>query len=180
MDLWLIRNIGKVSKWSGVSASWVVVPLVIVVVWEVIARKYFTPTIWAFDLSFMFYGAHFMLVAAYCLYLGKHVRTDIWYGSWSTRTQGIVDSIMYMFLFLPGMVFFLWLSWEYFYESWLLKETSTFSPWRPIIYPFYFVIPLSVLLLIFQGIAELLNNLRRVRGKEIPHVESEEVKYDEP
>jgi len=178
MVSWLIRNIEKVSKWSGMSASWLVVPLVIVVVYEVIARKYFTPTIWAFDLSFMFYGAHFMLLAAYCLYKGKHVRTDIWYGTWSTRTQGIVDSIMYIFLFLPGMGCFLWLSWDYFYESWLLKETSTFSPWRPIVYPFYFVIPLSVALVILQGIAELLKSLRRARGIEVLKTVSEV--YDEP
>ena len=179
MVSWLIRNIGRVSKWSGQCASWLVIPLVFVVVYEVIARKYFTPTIWAFDLSFMFYGVHFMLGAAYCLYLGKHVRTDLWYSSWSPRTQGLVDSIMYIFFFLPGMVFFFWLSWDYFYEAWLLRETSTFSPWRPIIYPFYGVIPLSVALLILQGIAELLQSLRRARGIEVPTVEPE-VRYDEP
>jgi TRAP-type mannitol/chloroaromatic compound transport system permease small subunit len=112
--------------------------------------------------------------------MGKHVRTDVWYGTWSPRTQGVVDSIMYIFFFLPGMALFLWLSWEYFHDSWLLRETSTFSPWRPIIYPFYFIIPLSVALIILQGIAELLKSLRRARGIEVPKTVSEEVTYDEP
>ena len=178
MVSWLIRNIERVSKWSGLSIACLAVPLVVVMTYEIVVRKFFSPTIWAFDLCYMFYGTHFMLGAAYCLYRGKHIRTDIWYGSWSPRTQGIVDSIMYIFFFLPGMGCFLWLSWEYFHDSWLLKETSTFSPWRPIIYPFYFIIPLSVALVILQGIAELLRSLRRVRGIEVPKTVSEV--YDEP
>jgi len=178
MVSWLIRNIERVSKWTGLSIAWLVVPLVVVVVYEVIARKFFTPTIWAFELSYMFYGTHFMLAAAYCLYQQKHVRTDIWYGTWSPRTQGLVDSIMYLFLFLPGMCFFLWLSWDYFYESLLLWERSTWSPWRPIIWPFKAAIPVAVALLILQGIAELLKSIRRVRGIEVPTVVSE-VSYDE-
>jgi TRAP-type mannitol/chloroaromatic compound transport system permease small subunit len=178
LDSWLIKNIERVSKWTGLSASWLVVPLAVVVVYEVIARKYFTPTTWAFELSFMMYGAHFMLGAAYCLLLGKHVRTDIWYGSWSLRTQGLVDSIMYIFLFLPGMALFFWLSWDYFYESWLIRETSPFSPWRPIIYPFHAVVPITVALIILQGIAELLKSIRRARGIEVPPVVTE-VRYDE-
>lgn len=178
MDSWLIRNIEKVSKWSGLTVSWLVVPLVVVVVYEVIARKFFTPTIWAFELSYMFYGTHFMLAAAYCLYRGKHVRTDLWYATWSPRTQGLVDSILYLFLFLPGMCLFLWLSFEYFHESFLLGETSTWSPWRPIIWPFKLAIPVAVGLLILQGIAELLKSIRRVRGIEVPTV-VREVTYDE-
>ncbi len=180
MVSWLIRNIERVSKWTGLSVAWLAVPLVVVVVYEVVARKFFTPTQWAFDLSFMFYGTHFMLLAAYCLYRGKHIRADIWYGSWSPRTQGLIDAILYLFLFFPGMAFFLWLSFDYFYQSWLLQETSTASAWRPIIYPFKAVIPVAVFLLILQGIAEFLKSVRRVLGKEIPTVAPEEVRYDEP
>lgn len=179
MVSWLIRNIERVSKWSGLTVAWLAVPLVVVVVYEVIARKFFQPTTWAFDLAYILYGTHFMLGAAYCLYKGKHVRTDIWYGSWSPRTQGLVDSILYLFLFLPGMAFFFWLSFDYFHESLLVWERSTFSPWRPIIWPFKLVIPVAVALLWLQGIAELLKSLRRARG-EVPKasVESEGVFYE--
>ena len=172
---WLIKNIERVSKWSGLSASWLVIPLVVVVVYEVIARKFFTPTTWAFDLAYILYGTHFMILAAYCLLKGKHVRTDIFYGRWSPRTQGLVDSILYIFLFLPGMCLFFWLSWDFFYESLLVWERSTFSPWRPIIWPFKLVIPVAVALLILQGIAELLKSIRRARGKEVPSIITEEV-----
>ena len=175
---WLIRNIERVSKWTGLSVAWLAVPLVVVVVYEVIARKFFTPTQWAFDLSYMFYGSHFMLLAAYALYRQKHIRADIWYGSWSPRTQGLLDATMYLFLFFPGMALFLWISCDYFYYSWLLRETSTASAWRPIIYPFKAVIPVAIALLILQGIAEFLKSVRRVLGIEVPTIVSE-VSYDE-
>ena len=178
MVSWLIRNIGNISLWSGKTVAWLTVPLVVVMVYEIVVRKFFTPTTWAYELAFMLYGSQFMLAAAYCLYRGKHVRTDIWYGSWSPRTQGLVDSIMYIFLFLPGMAFFVWLSGNYFYESFLLAERSTFSAWRPIIWPLKLAIPVSVALLWLQGIAELLKSIRRVRGIEVPTVVSE-VRLDE-
>ena len=174
----LISTIDNISQWSGKTVAWLTVPLVVVVVYEVVARKFFTPTSWAFDLSYMMYGSQFMLATAFCLYRHNHVRTDVFYGSWSPRTQGLVDSILYVFLFLPGMCFFLWLGFEYFYESWLIREITTHSPWRQIIYPFKLAIPVAVLLLVLQGTAELARSIRRVLGKEIPTVVSG-VTYDE-
>jgi len=174
----LISIIDNISQWSGKTVAWLSVPLVVVVVYEVIARKFFSPTIWAFDLSYMIYGSQFLLATAFCLYKKSHVRTDVWYGSWSPRTQGLVDSILYIFLFLPGMVFFVYLSLEFFYESWLIREVSTHSPWRQIIYPFKATIPLAMGLLTLQGIAELVKSIRRFRGIEVPSV-VEGVSYDE-
>ncbi len=178
MVSWLIRNIERVSKWSGLSVAWLTIPLVVVMVYEVVARKFFTPTQWAFDLSYMIYGSQFMLATAFCLYRQKHVRADIWYGTWSPRMQGLVDSTLYLLLFFPGMVLFFWLSLDYFHESFLLGEKSTASAWRPIIWPFKAAIPVAIALLILQGIAEFLKSIRRVLGKEIPTV-VREVTYDE-
>ena len=44
------------------------------------------------------------------LYLGKHIRTDFLYQNWAPRTQCWVDVCCYLFLFLPGIVMFIWLS----------------------------------------------------------------------
>ncbi len=174
----LVSIIDGLSQWSGKTVAWLSVPLVVVVVYEVVVRKFFTPTSWAFDLAYMIYGSQFMLATAFCLYRHNHVRTDVFYGSWSPRTQGLVDSIVYVFLFLPGMAFFCWLGFEYFHESWVIREVTTHSPWRQIIYPFKATIPLAMGLLTLQGIAELAKSIRRVLGKEIPTVVSE-VTYDE-
>jgi TRAP-type mannitol/chloroaromatic compound transport system permease small subunit len=48
-------------------------------------------------------------------------------------------------------------------HSWAIGETSDASPWRPIVYPFKTVIPLTALLLMLQGVAEFLKNLYAIR-----------------
>ena len=45
-----------------------------------IARYLFNaPTIWSFDVTYMLYGAIFMLGAAYALHKGAHIRTDFFF-----------------------------------------------------------------------------------------------------
>lgn len=148
-----------VGEWSGKIFCWLIIPMVGGLTYEVLARYVFNaPTIWAYDLTYMLYGSHFMLGAAYALYTGGHIRTDIFYDKWSPRTQGTVDASLYLFLFFPGMFFFFIAGWE---EAWLslqLLETSDASPWRPPIYPFKMVLPISALLLLLQGVSEFLKS----------------------
>jgi len=159
----IIKVIDQISLWSGKAASWLIIPLAGVLVLEVFRRKIFSPSIWAHDLATMLYGAHFMLVGAFTLYLGKHIRTDFFYEKWSPRTQAWVDAVCYVFLFLPGMVMFFWLSWEFAAESWDLKE-RLFTPGRPPAYPLKTVIPVAVGLMVLQGISELVKCIRVIRG----------------
>lgn len=127
--------------------------------YEVIARYLFNaPTLWAFDVTYMLYGSHFMLGAAYCLYTKGHIRTDLLYLGWSARTQGALDASLYILFFFPGMIFFFLSGWEEALLSWQIQETSDASPWRPPLYPFKTVIPLAALLLLMQGVSEFLKS----------------------
>jgi TRAP-type mannitol/chloroaromatic compound transport system permease small subunit len=99
----LVRVIDTFSEWCGRVFSWLIIPLVFGATYEVIARYVFNrPTIWAYDLSYMLYGAHFMLGAGYTLLKGGHIRTDIFYQNWSPRTQGRVDALLYPASSSPG------------------------------------------------------------------------------
>lgn len=156
-----------IGEWSGRIFAWLVIPMVGALVFEVFARYLFNaPTIWAYEITFMTYGSHFMLGAAYTLYKGKHIRTDILYQMYSVRWQGIVDASLYLFLFFPGMIFFLWAGYGEAAHSWMLGERSDASSWRPIIYPFMTVMPVTAGLLLLQGISEFLKSLdAAIRGK---------------
>ena len=105
--------IDRISIWSGKAVAWLIVPMFAVLVYEVIARKFFYPTIWANDVATMCYGAHFFLAGAYTLYLQKHIRTDFFSKNWSLKTQVRMDIAQYLLFFLPGMVMFTWLSWDF-------------------------------------------------------------------
>jgi len=159
-----IQTIERLSNWSGTVTAWLIIPMTIAVTWEVVARHFFrAPTIWAFDVTYMLYGTHFMLGTAYTLMRVGHVRTDMLYQGWSVRRQHTIDAIGYFFFFFPAMIFFFYFGWQEASHSWSIRETSDASPWRPIVYPFKTVIPLTALLLLVQGIAELLKSLYAIR-----------------
>ena len=78
--------------------------MTLAVTYEVVARHFFrAPTIWAFDVTYMLYGTHFMLGTAYTLMRIGHVRTDMLYQNWSIRCQNLIDAIGYLFFFFPAM-----------------------------------------------------------------------------
>ena len=53
-----IRVLDAISLWSGKITAWLIVPLILALTYEVVARYFFdAPTIWAYDVTFMIYGA---------------------------------------------------------------------------------------------------------------------------
>lgn len=163
----LVRAIDAISEWSGRLFAWLVIPLMCGTTYEVIARYVFNaPTIWAYDMAYMLYGSHFMLGAAYTLLKGGHIRTDIFYQNWSPRRQGLVDALLYLLLFFPGMFFFLWMGAQEAAHSWAIGERSDASPWRPVVYPLKAALPLGALLLLIQGVSEFIKSLHlALRGR---------------
>ena len=88
-----IRTIDRFTDVTGTVVSWLSLPLVAAVAYEVVARYAFNaPTIWVFDTTYMLYGTLFMLGAAYALHKGAHIRTDFFWEQFSTRKKGWIDS----------------------------------------------------------------------------------------
>lgn len=154
----LIRALDAFAEWTGWVVAWLIVPLIGAMVYEVVARYFFhAPTVWAQDLSYMLYGALFMLGGAYTLRHNGHIRTDFLYNKLGVRGQALVDAVAYLFFFFPAFGVFLWFGWGYFLESWRLDERSI-SPWNPPLYPFRAVLPLAAALLLVQGVSETLKS----------------------
>ena len=159
--LWTaVRAIDRFAEVSGVAIAWLMVPLIGAVVYEVVARYAFAaPTIWAFEITYMLYGAMFMLGAAYALRAGAHIRTDFFYEGWSPRTRGIVDSVAYLAFFFPGIALFLWVGWDEAWYAYEIGEMSEQTPWRPLLWPLKACIPLAAAFLLVQGLSELAKSL---------------------
>lgn len=154
--------IDRISIWSGKIVSWLIVPMFLVLFYEVVARKFWQPTIWAVDVATMCYGTHFFLAAAWTLQQQKHIRTDFFSKNWSLRTQLIMDIVQYLVFFLPGMVMLTWFSWQFAEESWELKE-ALMTTWRPPAYWYKTVIPVASALILLQGLAETLKCFKALR-----------------
>lgn len=157
----VVRFIDAISDWIGGNVlALFTLGLLFVVCYEVFSRYIFdAPTNWAFELTYMIYGAYFMLGAGYTLLKGGHVRTDIFYNNWSFRTRGILDSTLFIIAFFPGMIFFFWIGLQELIHSWQTLERSDVTPWGASLVPFKASIPLAAALLLFQGVSELLKSL---------------------
>ncbi len=159
-----IRIIDGFSEWSGKAVAWLILPLVVGLTYEAIARYLFNaPTLWAFDLSYMLYGAIFMLGAHYTLLKGAHIRTDMFWERFSVRTKGRIDAAAYLFFFFPAMILLLYASVDEAWHSWQMGELSEQTAWRPILWPFKGIVPATALLLLIQGVSELLKSLYAAR-----------------
>lgn len=158
-----------VGEWSGRLFAILVIPMVLGLAYEVFARYMFNaPTIWAYDVTYMLYGSHFMLGAAYTLYKGQHIRTDMFYENFSVRWKGIVDAVLYLLFFFPGMYLFMMAGWAESLQAWAIGERSDVSAWRPVIYPLKFVVPVASALLIIQGFSEFLkSSYAAIKGRSL-------------
>jgi TRAP-type mannitol/chloroaromatic compound transport system permease small subunit len=172
-----IRTVDRFTDWSGTAFSWLAVPLVAVVAWEVTARYVLhAPTAWAFEITYMMYGSLFMLGAAYALLKGAHIRTDFFWEKFSVRKKGLIDTISYVVFFFPSLLMLFYLSLDEAVHAMIIGEVSDQTPWRPYLWPYKGVIPLACLLLMVQGVSELLKSFYMARtGIELDHKEKVEV-----
>lgn len=157
-----VKRLDGISIFFGKAASWLAVPMMLSLIYEVFMRYVFdSPTIWSMDISIMLFGLHFMVGSAYCLQAGQHIRTDFFYHHWSVRTKAAADLLNLVLLFFPAHIVFLVVGWDYFCKSYAQNEVSVASPWMPVIWPVKFGIPLCVALTLLQGASELVKNVYR-------------------
>jgi TRAP-type mannitol/chloroaromatic compound transport system permease small subunit len=142
------------------TAAWLIVPMTLALVYEVVARYIFNaPTVWAYDVTYILAGSLFMLGAAYALRQGSHVRADFLLSAQNPRWQALIDVVLYLVVYFPATVLFFNASMSFAFQSWIQGETYPQSPWMPIIYPLKSVMPAALLLLFLQGVAEFLKAL---------------------
>ncbi|VFR18303.1 TRAP-type C4-dicarboxylate transport system, small permease component [plant metagenome] len=148
--------VDRLSTWVGKAFAWLIVILTLMIVWEVLARYFFSsPSAWAFDMQLMLYGTLFMMAGAYTLAKSGHVRGDILYGFFSPRTQATLDLILFILFFIPGVVAMVWAGWYFAAESIAIREHSSLMANGPPIYPFKAIIPFAGAVLLLQGFAEI-------------------------
>jgi TRAP-type mannitol/chloroaromatic compound transport system permease small subunit len=155
-----LYTIDGISTVAGKIAAWLIIGLMTLVCVEVFKRYIMNmPTAWIFDASNMMYGTLFMLCGAYTLAQNGHVRGDFLYSSMRPRTQALLDVVLYVLFFLPGIAALVYAGWEYAVDSWRINEHSNVTANGPPVYHFKFMIPLAGALLLLQGIAEITRSV---------------------
>jgi TRAP-type mannitol/chloroaromatic compound transport system permease small subunit len=96
------------------------------------------------------------MAGAYTLSRGGHVRADMFYRLWSDRTQAVVELLLYVLFFFPGILALVVAGWGYGIESTRLREVSVNSPAGVPIWPLKMMISVGAALMVLQGVAEVL------------------------
>ena len=165
----LIYAIDQLSKSVGHAFAWCIVILTLGTCYEVAVRYLLNnPTSWAFDLSYLMYGAVFYMAGAYTLSRAGHVRADMFYRKWRPRTQAVVEMTLYVGFFFPGILALVVAGSAYGVESMRIGEVSVNSPAGVPIWPLKMMIPFGAALIAIQGLAELLRCVVCLREGEWP------------
>jgi TRAP-type mannitol/chloroaromatic compound transport system permease small subunit len=155
-----IRFADSLSAWVAKAFAWTIMVMTLGVSYEVFVRYILkSPTVWAFDVSYIMYGTLFMLGGAYTLSRDAHVRADIFYRLMSPRKQAALELFLYIVFFFPGILALIFAGFKYVGRSWRYAEVSTMSPANIPIYQFKTVIIVAGVLLVLQGIAQVLRCL---------------------
>jgi TRAP-type mannitol/chloroaromatic compound transport system permease small subunit len=159
-----LHSIDSLSTWVGKSFSWLILVLTLGVSYEVFVRYALrAPTTWAFDFSYITYGAMFLMAGAYTLSRNGHVRADVVYRLWSPRKQAGMDLVLYIIFFLPATLAWIYAGWQFAKMSIQFREVSIFSPAGVPVFPLKALIPVTGVLLLFQGIAEVIRCILCIR-----------------
>jgi len=161
--------IDAVNERVGRLISWLVLIMVLLGVYNAVTRK-LSQTI-GVDLSsnayiegqwFMF-SLVFLWGAGYALKHQAHVRVDILYSRVSERAKAWIDIIGTCLFLLPLSILIVWVSYSYAANSWAILEGSPDPGGLPR-YLIKSVIPIAFILLIFQGLSELIKQVAFLKG----------------
>ena len=159
------KTVNAISEWSGKIVSYLVYVGIIVLAVEVFARYFFNaPTVWAHGYSQRIFGSYFILVGAYTLLKGGHVRVDVLYNRFGLKGRAFLDMINYAVLLLWSSVLILE-GWTFFAQSYKLREVDEMVLAHPV-YPFKFLLLVGSILITLHGVALFIISLQTfVKGE---------------
>ncbi len=133
----VLKVVDAISDYSGRAFAWLALALVLVLVFEVVARWGFNrPTVWAHLTSQMMGGTLVVMGLAYAHVHRKHLRIDIIYRTFSPRVKVILDVCFFLVFMVPVLYVFVLNSAEWAVQSWVMGEVRDESWWYPPAAPF--------------------------------------------
>jgi TRAP-type mannitol/chloroaromatic compound transport system permease small subunit len=150
----------------GKFSMYLVFAMMGILLFESISRTVFdTPHIWVVEMAQFTMAAYYLLGGGYSLILRGHVRMDLLYGRWSTRKQGLADSITtpFMIFYLIFLLIGAYSSIEYA----VMYGQRNRSAWAPYMAPIKIIMGIGVLLMLLQAIATWFKDIAKAKGEEL-------------
>ena len=160
----LSRAIDALNEHVGKLTYWLVLAAVLISTGNALVRYALDTSSNAWlEIQWYLFSAVFLFCAGYTLLHNQHVRIDIVSGMLSARTRTWIDIFGSLFFLLPMALTILWLSWPVFVDAYERQEVST-NAGGLLVWPGRLMVPVGFLLLVLQGISELIKRIAFLRG----------------
>lgn len=153
------RVIDAVNSRLGKWVAWLILLAVIISTVNAVVRKVFDTSSNAYlEMQWILFGAVFMLCAPWTLLSNEHIRIDIVNNLMPKTVRNWIDVLGHTLFLLPFSVLMVWISWPFFYKSFLINEQSMNAGGLPQ-WPPKFLIFAGFVFLTAQGISELIKRV---------------------
>lgn len=153
------RIIDSISEWTGRAMAWLVFLMVLIIVYDISMRYLFQiGSVALQELEWHLFALVFLFGAAYTLKHDGHVRVDIFYQSrWmNDRRRAYIDLFGTLFLLIPFCVLIIVSSGPFVGNAFAMGEGSPDPGGLPYRFLLKAAIPAGFVLLILQGVAQML------------------------
>lgn len=155
----IIRVIDGLNEIAGRIVSVIAIVFALIIIYDVFMR-YFVgePTRWAFDMTKQLYGFYFIMLGGYALRHQAHVRVDLVTSTLGPAVRRWVEIAGYVIFFFPFAWVFARRSFSFAMTSWNQGELTYGAVQLPV-YPLKMAMFVAAVLLLLQGVAEILKLL---------------------
>jgi len=160
----LSRAIDALNEHVGKLTYWLILVAVLISAGNAIVRYSLNMSSNAWlEIQWYLFSFIFLFCAAYTLLHNQHVRIDILTGHLSGRAKAWIDILGTLFFLLPMAMTIMWLSWPVFVDAYRSHEIST-NAGGLLVWPGRVMVPAGFLLLVLQGLSELIKRIAFLRG----------------
>ena len=150
-------RIGRLMMWFVLAAT-------LISAGNAIVRKLFgtSSNAWL-EVQWYLFAAVFMLGGGYAFLRNVHVRIDFLSSKFSARTRNWVDIVGILIFLVPLSLMLIAEGWPVFARAWASGEMSS-NAGGLIRWPVYLLIPLGFVILLAQGVSELIKRAAFLTG----------------
>jgi len=161
-----VRYVDAINRVVGVFTMYLALVMMGVLLFGSISRYVFNvPFLWIIEMSQFLMAAYYLLGGGYSMQLDAHVRMDVAYERWTTRTRAFADSIT-AFCLVFYLVYLVYGGISS--SAYALKYGQTnYSAWAPPMAPIKIIMTVGIVLMLLQAIAIFFRDLAKVTGKEL-------------
>ena len=160
------QMIDKTITYIGTIATWLVLMLVAITIYDVVMRYLFKQGSVAIqELEWHLFAAIFLLGSSSALQSDQHVRVDVFYRSKriSEQRRALIDLLGCFFLLLPFCAVIIWSSLPFVMDSFVHKEVSPDPGGLSYRWAIKALIPLGFFLLILSAVSELRKRYKKLK-----------------